>query len=206
MACGSSWASSASGCTAGVALFHLFPVFLLGPACWLRHGVLVANAEIQGNKREYSASLKLGFRWHAVTPAHPPVTQQSSNVAWSNVKMLRSTVGRWGGYDKSVAAGSIETNDVIQRWPWFPPSDGLCHSALSLGQSLDTPSDLCLCTATIMCCSCSTEICLLSQFAWMFSFLLDFYKAGTLTPSSQSPVSSHPTIICILLSSPQLSL
>lgn len=94
MACGSSWASSASGCTAGVALFHLFPVFLLGPACWLRHGVLVANAEIQGNKREYSASLKLGFRWHAVTPAHPPVTQQSSNVAWSNVKMLRSTVGR----------------------------------------------------------------------------------------------------------------
>lgn len=33
---GGSWACSASGCTAGVALFHLFPIFLLGPACWLR--------------------------------------------------------------------------------------------------------------------------------------------------------------------------
>lgn len=45
---GSSWARSASGCTAGVAVFHLSPIFLLCSACWLRHVVLVANAEVQG--------------------------------------------------------------------------------------------------------------------------------------------------------------
>lgn len=45
---GSSWAGSASGCTAGVALFHLFPIFLLCSACWPRPVVLMANPEVQG--------------------------------------------------------------------------------------------------------------------------------------------------------------
>lgn len=70
----------------------MFPIFLLGPACWLRHGVLTGNAEVQGNKREHSASLKRSFRCDAVTSAHQPVTEPS-NVAWPNIKRLRSTVG-----------------------------------------------------------------------------------------------------------------
>lgn len=175
MACESSWASSASGCTAGVAPFHLFPIFLLGPACWLRHGVLTGNAEVQGNKREYSASLKRSFRWHAVTSAHRPVTEPS-NVAWPNVKRLRSTVGWRGGHDKSMAAGSNETNDVIQRWPWFPPSDGLCHSPLVPGTEFRHAIwPLSFHNSRHM-------LFLLSQFAWFFSFLPDFTKLGCRLP------------------------
>lgn len=177
MACGSSWASSASGCTAGVALFHLFSIFLLGPACWLRHGVLkVANAEVQGNKRDTQHLLS----WLQVAHSH------FCTLA-SDRSQLRGLAQRQEVEKHSwLTRGSWQENGCREHWDqWYNPTlaltptiHGLCPSALSLGQSLDTPSDLCLFTETVMCSSCFDNLPDFSLFFW----ILQSWNADSLFP------------------------
>lgn len=154
------------------------------------------GGKCRGTRKQ--TSLKLGFRWHAVTSAHLPVTEPSY-VAWPNAKRLRSTVGWRGGRDKSMAAGSIETNDVIRHWPWFPPSDGYAplHCPWDRAQTCHLTSVF---SQKPSCALPAFTICLMF---FLFFWILQSWNAGSLFPV---PASSLPVIIYILLASPQFSL
>jgi hypothetical protein len=171
---------SASGCTAGVALFHLFPIFLLCSACWLRPVVLMANAEVQGTNgnTQNLLSWASGGTWLLLHTRQWP----------------RQTV--WPG-PESRARGAHLSDYGARARVWLsgtrrPIMPGSPHQMNHF--TLRHCPDLWPFTPIVTCYPCYTEIYLLWQFAW--TFLPDFTKLVPLpaahTSSSQPLTSSHP--------------